>query len=360
MTATDPLSLLPTELRLKLYSIIFSPRPVLQIGRQWLSSSTVPTAESRERSRTHADGLPNLFSLRDHWTPYVEDAYLEGRYFTEPIYDHAYARTAMLAAKPDGRRTRDKIVLDAIGQRTGRRMDREQLPSYWNHLIRSPPIFSSLHVFHSRGSPRLQPLPRHFQSLMLLNKSFHKETVGYLYSEAVFDFGEDVDALLPFSTFIGPELADLIKYIRLDHVERLTRSGRKGTINCLNLLDIPLRTLLPNLKSLHLAISPWPHHSWAPKVPPWAMNVQELGRLLSTLDVNIRLSMGFESEIAFSDYNHHVALEANPTSKDELAQPQKNGSKPLDLNNLIHSMYRSPSIRITNLTKPTQLPTHLA
>ena len=183
---------------------------------------------------------------------------------------------------------------------------------------------------------------------MLLNKMLYKETVGYLYSEAVFDFGEDVDALLPFLTLIGPELAGLIKYIRLDHVERLTKSNRKGTINCLNFLNIPLRTLLPNLKSLHLAICPWPDHSWASKVPPWATNVQELGRLLSTLDVNIRLSMGFESSIAFSDYNYYyVALEADLSSKDELAQNPKNGSRTLDMNNLIHSVYRCPSIRIT-------------
>ncbi len=356
VTATDPLSLLPTELHLKLYSIIFSPRPVLQIGRQWLSSSIVPTAESLGSSRTYPRRYWQYNS--DHWPPYIEDAYLEGRYFTEPRYGHADGRTAMLAVKPDGRRNRNQIVSDGIHQRTGRGRNRKQVSSHWNHPIASTQ--TSLHVFHSRGIPRLQPLPRHFQSLMLLNKSFHKVTVGYLYSEAVFDFGEDVDALLPFSTFIGPELAGLIKYIRLDHVERLTRSGRKGTINCLNLLDIPLRTLLPNLKSLHLAICPWSHHSWASTVPPWATNVQELGPLLSTLDVNIRLSMWFESKFSFSDYNHHVALEANPSSKDELAQTRKNCSKPLDLNNLIHSAYRSPSIRITNLTKATQLPTHLA
>ena len=296
------------------------------------------------------------------WDSYIEDAYLEGRYITEPGHDYAYARTAIIAAKPNGRRSRDQIVLDAIDQRTGLRLE---FSFHSNHQILRPRI-SSLHVFHSRGSPRLQPLPRQCQSLMLLNKSFHIETVGYLYSEAVFDFGEDVDALLPFSTCIGPELAGSIKYIRLDHVESLTGSGRKGTINSLNLLDTPLRTLLPNLKSLHLAICPWPHyscfppHSWVHNVPPWATIVQELGRLLSTLDVNIRLSMGFESETAFADYNHHVALEANPSSEDELAQIPKNNSNPLDLNNLTHSVYSSPSIRITNLTKLIQLPTHLA
>lgn len=39
---------------------------------------------------------------------------------------------------------------------------------------------------------------------MLLNKNFHREVADYLYSEAVFDFGEDVEARLCFSAQIGP------------------------------------------------------------------------------------------------------------------------------------------------------------
>lgn len=73
-TAIDRLSLLLTELRLELYDIIFPPKPVLQIRRQWLSSSTV----------SHADlwRVPHYLGLRqgyreyysDHWPPHIEDA----------------------------------------------------------------------------------------------------------------------------------------------------------------------------------------------------------------------------------------------------------------------------------------------
>lgn len=49
---------------------------------------------------------------------------------------------------------------------------------------------------------------------MFLNKSIHTEVVDYPYSEADFDFGEDVEALLLFSAHIGPNLASLIKYNR--------------------------------------------------------------------------------------------------------------------------------------------------
>lgn len=81
-TATDPLSLLPTELRLKLYGFVLPPRPLLQIGRQWLSSSIVPNADSWGNFRGSGLGQRYWKDDSDHWPPYIEDAYLEGRCFT--------------------------------------------------------------------------------------------------------------------------------------------------------------------------------------------------------------------------------------------------------------------------------------
>lgn len=116
-----------------------------------------------------------------------------------------------------------------------------------------------------------------------------------------------------------PELASLIKHIRFEHVERLGTSGAEGTINRLNFLDLPLKTLFPSLKSLDLPICPWPYYSSKSSLPPWATNMEQLGRVLSTVGAKVHLSMGFESETAFSD-RQPVAVEEKPPSKHKLAQ----------------------------------------
>ena len=133
----------------------------------------------------------------------------------------------MNVAKPDGKRGRNQIVSDAMRERTGKRRDLLQVFGLCNHTTTTTLTF--LHKLHSRESLRLQTLPCHLQSLMLLNKGFHREIAGYLYSGAVFDFGEDVEALLLFSIQTGLELASLIKHIRLEYVDRFGTSGRRGT-----------------------------------------------------------------------------------------------------------------------------------
>lgn len=147
-TAIDRLSLLPTELRLELYDIIFPPRQVLQIRRQWLSFSTVSHADLWRDS--------NYLGLRqgyreyhsDHWPPHIEDAYLE----------------ATMVAKPDGKRRRNKIISVAIYKRSGKERNRKQVSSHYSYYVNKAiaPIPTAVRVFHSRGCPRLQPLPRHF------------------------------------------------------------------------------------------------------------------------------------------------------------------------------------------------------
>lgn len=179
----------------------------------------------------------------------------------------------------------------------------------------------------------MQPLPHHFQSLMLLKKSFYRESVDYLYSEAVLDFGEDMEAIPLFVAQIGPELANLIKYIRCEHIERSGKSGGEVTTNnSMDLLETPLRALLPNLQSLHLVICPWPYYLWPhgrSKVPPWATSMEQLGRVLSKNDVQIHLTLGFESQTAFAD-RQHVAVEEKPPREDKLAQLLESSSNPLD------------------------------
>lgn len=239
-----------------------------------------------------------------------------------------------MTARPDGRRRLCQIIADAIYERTGEKRTRKQVSSHYHVSLAIAPTPNALRAFLSRGSPRLQPLPRHFQSLMLLNRHFYREALEHLYSEAVFDFGEDVETFTLFLVQIGPELANLIKYIRFDHIERSGLSSEGGTIDNLNLLEIPLGALLPNLRSLHLAIFPWPYYLWRSKVPPWATNMEQLGRLLSTVDVRIHLTLGFESETAFPD-RQHIAVEEKSTHEDELAQPPGSGSNPLDCTQII-------------------------
>lgn len=253
-TTTDRLSLLPTELRLKLYDIIFPTRPVLQIRRQWLSASILSHVDLWGDSAY----LRRSTFVRKFWHPDVEDAYLE----------------AMMVATPDGKRRRSKIISNAIYERTGAKTTKKQLSSRYNigHAIAPSPTVVC--IFHSRGSPRLQPLPHHSQSLVLLNRRFHREVTDHIYSNAVFDFGEDVKALSFFSPQTWPEWAGSIKRIRFEHVERVARCGGGGTINSLNNLDIPLKALLPNLKSLDLAIYPWPYHSGLSGPPPWATHME--------------------------------------------------------------------------------------
>lgn len=284
-TTTDRLSHLPTELRLKLYSIIFPTRPVLQIRRQWLSASIVSS---------HADllGDPGYLSLRQErwkrvselkaWSADIEDSYLE----------------AMIVAAPDGERRRSEIISDAIHEGTGEKRSRKQVSRRFDIDPAIAPTPNVVRVFRSRGNPRLQPLPPDFHSLMLLNRRFHREVVDYVYSNLVFDFAEDVKALSFFSPQTWPEWAGSIKRIRFEHVERVGRYGGGGTINSLNHLDIPLKTLLPNLTSLDLAIYPWPYYSGGYEPPAWATHPEQLGRLLLSIDARIHLSLTFESEIA--------------------------------------------------------------
>ena len=165
----------------------------------------------------------------------------------------------------------------------------------------------------------MQPFPHQFQSLMLLNRSFYREVVDYLYSEAI-----------PlFVAQIGPKLANLIKYIRCEHIERSGKSGGEGIKNSIDLLETPLRALLPSLQSLHLVICTWPYYLWRSKVPPWATSMEQLGRVLSTNDVRIHLSLGFESQTAFAD-RQHVTVEEKPPREDKLAQLPESGPNPLD------------------------------
>ena len=245
--------------------------------------------------------------------------------------------------RPDGKRHLLQIIADTIYERTGEVRTSKQVSSHelvtigWFFCLGLAPSPTALRAFLRRGSPRMQPLPHHFQSLMLLNKSFYRETVGYLYSEAVLDFGEDMEAIPLFVAQIGPELAHLIKYIRCEHIEHSGNSGGEGTIHSLDLLETPLRTLLPNLQSLHLAICPWPCYSWHFDVPPWATSMEQLGRLLSIIDVRIHLTLDFESETAFPD-RQHIAVEEKPPPEDKLAQLPKSGSNPLDCFQLIQGI----------------------
>lgn len=251
-----------------------------------------------------------------------------------PECHHTYTRTATMTARPDGKRRLCQIIADTIRERTGKWRSRKQVSNNYHVSLEVAPTPTALRAFLSHGSPRLQPLPHHFQSLILLNKSFHREAVDYLYSKAVLDFGEDVEAIPLFLAQIGPESTKLIKHIRLEHIERSIKSGGQGIINSLDLLETPLRNLLPNLRSLHLVICPWPYYLWRSKVPPWATSMKQLGRLLSTLPVKIHLTLGFESEPTSPD-RQHIAIEEKSPREDRLPQLPESGSNPLDCIQLI-------------------------
>lgn len=76
---------------------------------------------------------------------------------------------------------------------------------YHENLHPLPRLFSQF------WNPTLATLTRHSPSLVFSKKSFHKEVFDYLYSEAVFNLRDDIEALLFHP---APELADLIKEIR--------------------------------------------------------------------------------------------------------------------------------------------------
>lgn len=320
-----------------LYSIIFPLKPVLQIRRQWLSSTNISNAD--------VWGEPSDPSLRqryckdriDYWPPHIEDAYLEGNCYAMPEYRHTYTRTARLTMRPDGERHPCQIIADTIYERTGKMRTRKQVSNHYHVSLGISPSPTALRAFLRRGSPRMQPLPHHFQSLMLLNRRFYRETLDYLYSEAVLDFGEDMEAIPLFVAQIGPELADLIKSIRCEHIEHSGKSCGEGTNTSMDLLEAPLRALLPSLQSLHLVICPWPYYLWRSKVPPWATSMEQLGRVLSTNDIRIHLSLTFESQTAFADHQH-ITVEEKPPRGDKLAQLPESGSNPLDCFEMIQGI----------------------
>lgn len=69
-----------------------------------------------------------------------------------------------MVAKPDGKRRRNKIISVAIYKRSGKERNRKQVSSHYSYYVQKAiaPIPTAVRVFHSRGCPRLQPLPRHF------------------------------------------------------------------------------------------------------------------------------------------------------------------------------------------------------
>ena len=89
-TVTDRLSLLPTELRLLLYRIIFPPKPVLQIRRQWLSSTNISNADVWQEFSDPSFRQQYCKDRIDNWPPHIEDAYLEGNCYAMPEYCHTY------------------------------------------------------------------------------------------------------------------------------------------------------------------------------------------------------------------------------------------------------------------------------